>query len=368
MSILRAASLSATLLFTAATQLSCASAAPPLADAPLTVDLIDVDGGAALLFVTPEGQSLLVDTGWRPGSPNPPPGATFAPNATSAERIKAAAARHGVTKLDYVMISHYHGDHLGGFLSLLEAMPVGAVIDHGENRERPPSIGGAPANTSTQDNYLAYLAAIPPRNRLMVKAGDTLNIGSLRLDIVAADKAIAPPPAGAAPGPTGCNHTPRAAVPLDENPHSIAIVATFGASRILHTADLSEEYEYKLTCPVNVVGKIDLMIVPHHGSQVSNGKAIFQGTAPRVALMGNGAQKGGDAATFTNLAEAPSRPVLWQSHTALRNPEVNRPDNYIANLATPVDNFYSLVASVYRDGRIQVTNGRNGYTERYPKP
>jgi competence protein ComEC len=359
MNIMRAASLSATLLFTAATQLSCASTAPMAADAPLKVDLIDVDGGGALLFVTPEGQSLLVDTGWRPGSPNPPPGATFAPNSTSAERIKAAAARHGITRLDYVMITHYHGDHMGGFWSLLEAMPVGAVIDHGENREVRPA---------TQDNYEAYLAAIPPRRRLIVKAGDTLNIGSMRLDIVAADKVIAPPPPGARPGPEGCNHTPRPAVELDENPHSIAFVATFGSARVLHTADLSEEFEYKLTCPLNVVGAIDLMIVPHHGSQVSNGRAIFQGTAPRVALMGNGAEKGGDAGTFANLAEAPSRPVVWQSHTAVRSPEVNRPDNYIANLATPVDSFHSLVASVHRDGRIQVTNGRNGYTETYPKP
>ena len=110
-----------------------------------------------------------------------------------------------------------------------------------------------------------------------------------------------------------------------------------------------------------------MLIVPHHGSRVSNGKPFWQTVRPRVALMGNGATKGGDEGTFVNIAQSPAPPVLWQSHTAVRSPGVNRPDNYIANLATPVDNFYSLVASVYRDGRIQVTNARNGYTETYPK-
>ena len=376
MSKLRAAALGATLAFAAATQLSCAAASEeaPAAAAPggpLTVDLIDMEGGAAMLFVTPEGQSLLVDAGWRAGSPAPPRGATFAPNATTVDRIKAAAARHGVSKIDYLMISHYHGDHMGGFFDLLAAMPVGAIIDHGENREIvPPEMTVVPQAHISRNFpgfYEKYQAAIPPRQRRVVKAGDTLYIGSLRLDIVAADKAAIPPPPGAVPGPASCATPPPPAVQFDENPHSIAFVASFGGVRILHTADLSEEFEYRLTCPRNLLGQIDMVIVPHHGSRVSNGKPFWQTVTPRVALMGNGATKGGDEGTFANIAESPSRPVLWQSHAALRSPAVNRPDNYIANPETPVDSFHSLVASVYRDGRIQVTNTRNGYSETYPK-
>jgi competence protein ComEC len=376
MSMLRAAAMGAALAFTAASQLSCASAsaggtASAAADAPLKVELIDMEGGAALLFVTPEGQSLLVDTGWRAGSPSPPPGAAFAPGSSSVERIKAAAARLGVTRINYLMISHYHGDHMGGFFDLLAAMPVDTIIDHGENREIvPPEMTVVPPAHISRNFpgfYEKYQAAIPPRERRVVKAGDTLNIGSLRLDIVAADKATIPPPPGAAPGPASCATPPPPAVRFDENPHSIAFVATFGGVRILHTADLSEEFEYRLTCPRNLLGRIDMLIVPHHGSRVSNGKPFWETVRPRVALMGNGAQKGGDEGTFANIAASPAPPVLWQSHTALRSPAVNRPDNYIANLATPVDSFHPLVASVYRDGRIQVTNARNGYSETYPK-
>src|SRR5215469_9200056 len=90
----------------------------------LKVYFIDVEGGQATLFVTPARRSLLIDTGW-PGNEH-----------RDADRIVAAAKKAGVKKIDYVLITHYHDDHVGGFPQLLERIPVGAVIDHGPNREQ----------------------------------------------------------------------------------------------------------------------------------------------------------------------------------------------------------------------------------------
>ena len=96
--------------------------------APVTQDLkvyfVDVEGGQATLFVTPEGQSLLIDTGW---SGN---------HGRDADRIVAAAKDAGIVKIDYVLITHFHEDHVGGLLQLVARIPVSTFIDHGDNRWR----------------------------------------------------------------------------------------------------------------------------------------------------------------------------------------------------------------------------------------
>ncbi len=93
----------------------------------LLIDSIDVEGGAATLYITPEGQSLLIDTGW--------PANVGAKDPDSVQRIIAAARKHGLSKLDYVLITHYHVDHLGSVAELLGQFPVGTLLDHGPNRE-----------------------------------------------------------------------------------------------------------------------------------------------------------------------------------------------------------------------------------------
>ncbi len=83
------------------------------ADGTLKIVSVDVEGGGGTLFVTPEGTSLLIDTGW-------PTGAGLLPSPdgarNSADRIVAAAKKLGVSKIDYLIITHYHMDHVGGLL------------------------------------------------------------------------------------------------------------------------------------------------------------------------------------------------------------------------------------------------------------
>src|SRR5690242_17423564 len=84
------------------------------ATASLQVYSIDVEGGQATLLVSPGGESMLVDTGW-PGF-----------EGRDAERIQAAMKLAGVERLDYVLITHYHSDHVGGVAQLADRVKVGA--------------------------------------------------------------------------------------------------------------------------------------------------------------------------------------------------------------------------------------------------
>src|ERR1051325_9304500 len=89
----------------------------------LEVYFIDVEGGQATLFVSPSGESMLVDTGW----------AGF--NNRDALRIAAAAKHAGVKKIDYLVITHYHADHVGGVMQLAAKLPIRNFVDHGPNTE-----------------------------------------------------------------------------------------------------------------------------------------------------------------------------------------------------------------------------------------
>ena len=81
---------------------TCYASASPAAQKTLRIYFVDVEGGQATLFVTPAGESLLIDTGW-PGN-----------EGRDAERIVKAAKEAGISKIDYVLITHFHDDHVGG--------------------------------------------------------------------------------------------------------------------------------------------------------------------------------------------------------------------------------------------------------------
>ena len=85
----------------------------------LEIYWIDVEGGASTLYVSPSGESMLVDTGYETGG-------------RDAKRILAAAQAAGLKKIDYVVISHYHSDHAGGLPGVAQALPIGKVYGRSE--------------------------------------------------------------------------------------------------------------------------------------------------------------------------------------------------------------------------------------------
>src|SRR5580704_481575 len=94
----------------------------------LDIYFIDVEGGQSTLLVSPGGESLLIDTGF-PGDGQSGPGDPA--KARDANRISAAAHDAGISAIDYLLITHFHGDHFGGVLELAQLMPIRHFIDHG---------------------------------------------------------------------------------------------------------------------------------------------------------------------------------------------------------------------------------------------
>ena len=129
---------------------------------PLHIFFVDVEGGQATLFVTPDQHALLIDTGW-PGN-----------DGRDADRIVAVAKKAGISKIDDVLITHFHNDHVGGLSQLVARIPVGTVIDHGDNRES--------TDAPTVQVWQAYqqLLAAKKFKRLTVKPGDSLPIAGIR--------------------------------------------------------------------------------------------------------------------------------------------------------------------------------------------
>lgn len=342
--------------------LSATSASASAAERPLRIVTVDVEGGAATLFVTPEGKSLLIDSGWPEGL-GAPAGAP-----SSAERIAEAAASLGVRRIDYLIVTHYHVDHVGGVKALLGKLPVGVVIDHGPNRETPPAGASEQAlQTSPSRLYPQYLELTKGLRRITAKAGDHFEIGSMRVEVVSSDaQQIARPLEGAGgPGAAACAEVkPMAADGGEENSRSVASVITFGRTRIADFGDLTWNMETRLACPVDRVGPVDLLIVSHHGSGLSSNPALVNELKPIVAVMENGPVKGGDEAPIRTVSESPRLQGFWRLHASARHPATDGPADYVANLEGGADG-HAIALEVSRDGAIKVVNTRNGVSRTY---
>jgi competence protein ComEC len=326
-----------------------AFAAPPAgAQTPLQIYFVDVEGGQATLFVTPAGQSLLIDTGW-PGFLN-----------RDADRIVAAAKAAGVTKIDFVLITHYHSDHAGGVRQLAAKIPIGEFIDHGENRE-PSGV--------TAEIWQAYLKVVAEKKikRTIVKPGDALPLQGIETKVISADGAVI---ANALPGAGAANPACKTAQPppsdTTENPRSLGTLFTFGKLRILDLGDLTMDKEMLLMCPVNKLGAVDIYVVSHHGSQTSNSTLFLNGIAPRVAIMDNGETKGGAPSSWDAVKKSPRLEDFWQLHFSKEGgAEHNAPGSFIANLSgTDPGNYLKLTA--WPDGHFEVFNSRTQATKSYP--
>ena len=311
----------------------------------LVVYAIDVEGGQASLFVSPSKTSLLVDTGWPDN------------NGRDANRIVAAMHDAGISKLDYVLITHFHVDHVGGVPNLVEQVKVGQFLDHGENRED---------SDITRHDYAAYLKAIGNTPRRIVHPGDTIDIPDLTTIVLAADgEHIAKVP-GITPEPNSyCTSEPHWDLDTSENPRSAGILIRYGKFRFLDLGDLTKAKEIPLVCPDNLIGRVDVYLVNHHGFNQSNTRALVDGIRPRVAIMDNGAHKAGSPEAWQTVHESPGLEALYMLHTAEGNDDAhNSAEEFIANLKGDGEgNYLKVVAN--RDGSFSVTNSRTGKTDHY---
>jgi beta-lactamase superfamily II metal-dependent hydrolase len=342
-------------------------------DNALQMVAIDVEGGGGTLFVTPEGKSLLIDTG-------NPEASRLTGNHPSSERIAAAAHALGVHKIDYLLITHYHGDHIGGLEGLLARIPIGTIIDHGPNREttastRPdaPQIDvNNPPPGSSAYGYRHYLALIGKRRHIVAHPGQQFHIGGMTVTIVMADaRPIARPLPGAGESNPSCAGMPdMAANGGEENARSTSSVISYGKARIVAFGDLTWNREKDLFCPLDRVGKVNVYLASHHSIQFSGSPAMVNALAPVVAILGNGPRKGDNPERVKTIEHSPRIRGIWRLHKSAVNPQIDGDPDMIANLQTTpeADKAYNLRLRIRKDGQVTVINERNGYNKSYQAP
>jgi competence protein ComEC len=326
-----------------------ATAAPESTHNTLRVYFVDVEGGQATLFVTPANESLLIDTGW-PGH-----------EERDADRIVAAAKNAGINKIDYVLITHFHTDHVGGLPQLATKIPINAFIDHGDNRE------STDAETVKGWNAYQQLVASKKYKRVTLRPGDALPVKGLNGVVVSADGVLIDHPLpGAGAENTACKDAQNYPSDQTENARSLGSVITFGNLRILDLGDLTSDKEMGLVCPLKKLGKIDIYIVSHHGWNQSGSPALLNAIAPRVAIMNNGAKKGGTPSTWEIIEKSPNLENLWQLHYSDEGGSVhNVAAEFIANVEGPDAGKY-LKLTAWPDGKFEVFNSRTQQTKQYP--
>lgn len=320
----------------------------PAAHKTLQIYFVDVEGGQATLFVTPAGKSLLIDTGW-PGNEGRDP-----------DRILAAAKEAGISKIDFVLITHYHTDHGGGAPQLAARIPVRTFIDHGENRES--------TDQPTVQVWQAYqkLLSSGKYKRVVAKPGMVLPINGMRATVISSDGDLISSslPEGGQDNPD-CQNAEQYPADQTENLRSVGTLITFGKLRILDLGDLTRDAEMKLMCPKNKLGKVDVYVVSHHGWFQSGSPALVHAIAPRVAIMDNGAKKGGSPSAWDILKKSPGLEDLWQLHYSDEGgAQHNVATEFIANPPGP-DSGHYLRLTAWADGSFEVFNSRTQKSRRY---
>ena len=348
----------------------------------LTIYYIDTEGGQSTLFAGPGGESLLVDTG----------------NAGERDlgRIAETLRTAGVTKIDHLWTTHYHGDHVGALLELARQFPVGHFYDHGKPHQNDRIVSA---------QFLSAYEALSSGKRTVVKPGDKLKMTGLDITTVASANQFIRSnlPGGGAQNAscTGVTQKDESAYPDTDNGESAGFVLSYGRFRTIDLGDLTWNGELDLMCPTNRIGTVDLYLTSHHGLEKSGSPALVQALQPRVVVMNNGTRKGGTAEVFAGLQETAGIEDLWQLHWSYNVGLENAPARFIANvddpatiagvLTTPAPTpgappaprgagpgrgpggpgaaahtpAHLIKVTALQDGTFTVTNTRNGFSKTY---
>ena len=282
----------------------------------LTIYYIDTEGGQSTLFVGPGGESLLVDTG----------------NAGDRDlgRIADTLRTAGVSRIEHLWITHYHGDHVGALLELAKQFPVGHFYDHG----RPH-----PNDRIVSAQFLSAYDSLSTGKRTIVEPGAKVKMTGLDITAVAsANRFIRTNlPGGGARNASCAGVKPKdaSAYFAPDNGESAGFVLTYGRFRTVDLGDLTWNGELDLMCPTNRIGTVDLYLTSHHGLEKSGSPALVQALRPRVVVMNNGTRKGGTPEAFAGLQDTVGIEDLWQLHWSYNVGLENTPARFIANVDDP---------------------------------
>jgi competence protein ComEC len=339
----------------------------------LDIYVVDVEGGNATLVVSPSGESLLIDTG-----------NTGAGAVRDATRILAAARDAGLSRIDHLIITHWHGDHYGGLSELAARIPIAHFVDHGPNVQPNRAV----------DEFLndSYLKLQSGARHTIAKPGDKFPLGGVDVHVVASAGQVLPSALRGAGSTNPYCARFKAGDNNAEDPQSIGSLITFGRFRAIHLGDLTKNKEFELMCPTNRIGTVDALLGLHHGQDTSNSEVLVHALQPRVAIMNNGTRKGGWPDVMKTIYTSPGLEDLWQIHfSVLSGQEYTTPGLFVANhvddqaptmpigpvpLPAAGDNApppahegpaYWIKVSAQDDGTFTVTNARNGFSKVYSR-
>jgi beta-lactamase superfamily II metal-dependent hydrolase len=346
----------------------------------LDIYFIDTEGGQATLYVSPSGQTLLVDTG----------------NAGERDlgRILEVLNLAGVKQIDHMFLTHYHGDHYGSMPELSKRIPIRHFYDHGESveKERP--------------NVAAFLKTyadiVSKGQRTVVKPGDKIAFAGTDVTVVTSGGNVLQTPIAKAPGAGRPNAACADFKERDEskvdpdNHQSAGFVMAYGKFRTINLGDFTWNREFKLMCPNNPIGTVDLYLTSHHGLDQSGSASLVHAIQPRIAVLNNGTRKGGHVQTYQILESSPGLEDVWQLHWSYwGSVEHNAPGVMIANIDEPAQlaaivsgpsapgqttaaappagaagnanhaPAHYLKVTARTDGSFMVMNSRNGYSKAY---
>lgn len=327
------------LIFTAATSLHAQTR-------NLEIYWTDVEGGASTLIVTPAGQSLLVDAGWA-GDRDP-------------QRILQTAKAAGVSKIDILITTHYHADHVGGTPALAKLIPIEKFYDHGESIDASTPAGG--------QLYDAYKAAADGK-RVTAKPGDKLPLRGVDVTVVSADGRVIGKPINGGGTNALCADAKQKDADKTENSRSVGFLLAYGKFKFLDLGDLTWDKEMMLACPVNQLGTVTLFQASHHGftNGQSGAPALVWAVKPQVVIVNDGARKGFVADSYDEMTKIPGVEGIWQVHRSLLSDAAhNTSEEMTANLEEgDADRALGIKVSVAKDGTFTVTNLRNNFSKTY---
>ncbi len=347
---------------------------PTWAAKTLDIYFIDVEAGSATLIVSPDGQSMLIDT----GTPN------------MAKRDLAAISDAGLKSLDYLLITHFHADHVGAAAIVAKEIPIGTFVDHGDCVEAHRSEEWKKAHVLrfSDEMYDGYLKARAGSKHLVAVAGETIPFQGAKITVVtAAGKQIAKPMNGAGAANQYCSTSPLRNEAENEDSQSVGTVVEYGRFRYMFLGDLTWNNGIRLVCPVNKIGPLDVFETTHHAMNVEKehggdviasysacSKAEAWGLAPRVAVLNYGPNFHrsdyfgwfGGPEGWDRVRAAPGLIDAWQLHYQPQGgKEHNVADEYIANLTPQNCAGHWLKLSAAEDGSFTIANSRTGVTKRY---
>ena len=258
------------------------------------------------------------------------------------KRIYAAAQLAGLKKIDDLVISHFHRDHLGG-PALVKMIPVGRLFDHGDAIEKE--------NQEWLDSYHAASAG----KRTIVKAGDEIPLKGVQVVVVSSDQHVIAKAVngGGRPNPL-CENAEEKAPVTPENQRTIGLLLTYRKFKFLNLIDLDWEKDMELACPINKLGTVTVYQTSRHGSFDGAASPPFLGAImPQVIVVNNGPRKGlgqvdppksltppgqqrapYEHNSYLRMAKIPGIEGIWQGHLSLldKDPKHNTSQDMIANV------------------------------------